>query len=257
MLLAVDSGNTNIVFALFDNELIKGVWRFSTDINRTADELGIWLDQLLSMKNISRQQVKACIIASVVPTVLFSLKQLCFYYFGCEALVVGDKDVDLGIKVLVDYPHEVGADRLVNSVAAYSDYTGPLIVIDFGTATTFDVVDIEGNYCGGVIAPGINLSLQTLHTTAAKLPCVAICRPETVIGKTTESAMQSGIYWGYVGLIENIIKRIKYEFGSSMSVVATGGLASLFTKASSTIDHIDLNLTLRGLSKIYRLNSSI
>jgi type III pantothenate kinase len=254
MLLVIDSGNTNIVFALFDGNRILGEWRSSTDTDRTADEFGVWLDQLLSMEGIDRRQVRACIIASVVPAMVFTLKQLCRRYFGSEALVVGDEGVDLGIKVLMDRPDEVGADRLVNAVAAHNGYQGPLIVIDFGTATTFDVVDGDGNYCGGVIAPGINLSLQALHMAAAKLPRVAIGRPKTVIGKSTVPAMRSGIYWGYVGLIEGLVRRIRNEFGVDMTVVATGGLAPLFAEATDVIQHLDFDLTLRGLLQIYRLN---
>lgn len=254
MLLVIDSGNTNIVFALFDGDRVLGEWRSSTDTERTADEFGVWLDQLLSMEGIDRRQVRASIIASVVPAMVFTLKQLCRRYFGCEALVVGDEGVDLGIKVLVDRPDEVGADRLVNTVAAHNAYDGSLIVIDFGTATTFDVVDEEGNYCGGVIAPGINLSLQALHMAAAKLPRVAIGRPKTIIGKATVPAMRSGIYWGYVGLIEGLVGRIRNEYGSAMTVVATGGLAPLFAEATTVIQHLDFDLTLRGLLQIYRLN---
>jgi type III pantothenate kinase len=254
MLLVIDSGNTNIVFALYDGDQVRGEWRSSTDTDRTADEFGVWLDQLLSMEGINRRQVNSCIIASVVPAMVFTLKQLCRRYFGCEALVVGDEGVDLGIQLLVDRPEEVGADRLVNAVAAHSRYEGALIVIDFGTATTFDVVDSNGDYCGGAIAPGINLSLQALHMAAAKLPRVAIGRPKTIIGKATVPAMRSGVYWGYVGLIEGLVKRIKEEFGSAMTVVATGGLAPLFAEATDAIQHLDYDLTLRGLLQIYRLN---
>jgi type III pantothenate kinase len=256
MLLAIDSGNTNIVFALFDSETLRGEWRSSTDTNRTADEFGVWLTQLMAMEAIERNQVTDCIIASVVPAVMFTLKQLCRRYFGREALVVGDEGVKLGLNVLLDRPEEVGADRLVNAVAAHQFYQGPLIVIDFGTATTFDVVDRNGDYCGGAIAPGINLSLEALHAAAAKLPRVAIGRPKSVIGKATVPAMRSGIYWGYVGLIEGLVKRITVEFGEEMIVVATGGLAPLFAEATDVIDHLQSDLTLRGLLEIYRRNRS-
>lgn len=254
MLLAIDSGNTNIVFALFDGEELRGEWRSSTDTNRTADEFGVWLTQLMTMEGIDREQVEDCIIASVVPAVMFTLKQLCRRYFGREALVVGDEGVELGIAVLLDRPEEVGADRLVNAVAAHQYYRGPLIIIDFGTATTFDVVDAAGNYCGGAIAPGINLSLEALHAAAAKLPRVAIGRPKSVIGKATVPAMRSGIYWGYVGLIEGLVQRISTEFGATMTVVATGGLAPLFAEATGVINHLQSDLTLRGLLEIYRRN---
>jgi len=256
MLLAIDSGNTNIVFALFDGDELRGEWRSSTNTDRTADEYGVWLTQLMAMQGIDRTLVDACIIASVVPQVMFTLKNLCRRYFGHEALVVGENGVNLGIEVLLDRPEEVGADRLVNAVAAHKYYKGPLIVIDFGTATTFDVVDKSGNYCGGCIAPGINLSLEALHAAAAKLPRVAIGRPKRVIGKATVPAMRSGVYWGYVGLIEGLVRRIMAEFGEKMTVVATGGLAPLFSEATDVIDHLQSDLTLRGLLEIYRLNRS-
>ncbi|MBI2236732.1 MAG: type III pantothenate kinase [Magnetospirillum sp.] len=257
MLLAIDSGNTNIVFAVFDGEQVRGEWRASTDTERTADELGVWLTQLLSIAGLERKAVTAAIVASVVPAMVFSLKTLCRRYFACEPLVVGDEGVELGIEVRLDRPEEVGADRLVNAVAAHKCYQGPLIVIDFGTATTFDVVDSEGNYCGGAIAPGINLSLEALHMAAAKLPRVAIGRPKQVIGKATVPAMQSGIFWGYVGLIEGLVMRIKAEFGAEMLVVATGGLAPLFAEATKDIDHLDADLTLRGLLEIHRRNARL
>jgi len=256
MLLAIDSGNTNIVFAVYDGDQVRGEWRASTDAERTADELGVWLTQLLSIEGMSRTDIKAAIIASVVPAMVFGLKTLCRRYFKCEPLVVGDEGVDLGIGIFLDRPEEVGADRLVNAVAAHQRYPGPLIIIDFGTATTFDVVDKGGNYCGGAIAPGINLSLQALHMAAAKLPRVAIGRPRQVVGKATVPAMQSGIFWGYVGLIEGLVRRIKDEVGEEMLVVATGGLAPLFLEATPVIDRLDPDLTLRGLLTIHRLNAT-
>lgn len=254
MLLAIDSGNTNIVFAVFDGDEVKGEWRASTHADRTADELGVWLTQLLAIAGLDRKDIDAAIIASVVPAMVFNLKTLCRRYFGCQPLVVGDEGVTLGLDIRLDRPEEVGADRLVNAVSAHMRFGGPLIVIDFGTATTFDVVDGEGNYCGGAIAPGINLSLEALHMAAAKLPRVAIGRPKRVIGKATVPAMRSGIYWGYVGLIEGLVSRISAEFGATMTVVATGGLAPLFLEATSVIDHLAPDLTLRGLLEIHRRN---
>ena len=255
MLLAIDSGNTNIVFAVYDGDILRGEWRASTDSERTADELGVWLTQLLSIEGLNRLDITSAIVASVVPAMVFSLKTLCRRYFRCEPLVVGDEGVNLGLSILLDRPEEVGADRLVNAVAAHKCYKGPLIVIDFGTATTFDVVDATGNYCGGAIAPGINLSLEALHAAAAKLPRVAIGRPKQVIGRATVPAMQSGIFWGYVGLIEGLVRRIKEEFGAEMLVVATGGLAPLFADATKVINALDADLTLRGLLEIHRRNS--
>ncbi|WP_142847032.1 type III pantothenate kinase [Telmatospirillum sp. J64-1] len=254
MLLVIDSGNTNIVFAVYDGDELRGEWRSSTDGNRTADEFGVWLSHLMELQGLKRDEVTSAIIASVVPAVVFSLKTLCRRYFNCEPLVVGDEGLQLGLRILLDRPEEVGADRLVNAVAAHKFYKGPLIVIDFGTATTFDVVDSDGNYCGGAIAPGINLSLEALHSAAAKLPRVAIGRPKQVIGKATVPAMQSGIFWGYLGLIEGLVARIKAEFGGPMTVVATGGLAPLFVDATDAIDHLDHDLTLRGLVEIHRRN---
>lgn len=257
MLLAIDSGNTNIVFAVYDGDVLRGEWRASTHTDRTADELGVWLTQLLSIEGLDRTDISAAIVASVVPAMVFGLKTLCRRYFKCEPLVVGDEGVDLGLSILLDRPEEVGADRLVNAVAAHKYYKGPLIVIDFGTATTFDVVDGEGNYCGGAISPGINLSLEALHMAAAKLPRVAIGRPRQVIGRATVPAMQSGIFWGYVGLIEGLVTRIKAEFGAEMMVLATGGLAPLFAEATPVIDALDADLTLRGLLEIHRLNARL
>ena len=255
MLLAIDSGNTNIVFAVFDdNGGIVGEWRSSTDANRTADEFGVWLIQLMTLDGIERAAVKEAIIATVVPAMLFNLKSLCRKYFGCDPMVVGDRKVRLGIEVLIDRPEDVGADRLANTVAAHEYYGGPLIVLDFGTGTTFEVVDGDGNYRGGAIAPSINHSLEALHQAAAKLPRIAIGRPERVIGKGTTEAMQSGVYWGYVSMVEGMVARIRREFGAAMKVIATGGLAPLFVEAKDAIDHVDLDLTLKGLFAIHRRN---
>lgn len=254
MLLAIDSGNTNTVFAVYDGETRRGEWRASSDAKRTADEYGVWLTHLMALEHLRQADIDAAIIATVVPETLFSLKTLCRRYFGCDPLVVGEPSVDVGIRILVDYPEDVGADRLVNAAAARERYGGPLIVIDFGTATTFDVVDADGNYYGGVIAPGINLSLDALHRAAAKLPRIAVQRPAQVIGKRTTQAMMSGVYWGYVGLIEGLVARITAEYGAPMTVVATGGLAPLFADATTAIQHLDADLTLRGLASIHRRN---
>lgn len=262
MLLAIDSGNTNVVFAVFDDQgEMRGEWRSATNVNRTADELWVWLTHLLQLAEIKRTDIDAAIIATVVPATLFNLKSLCRKYFHVDPLIVGEPEVELGIGILMDHPDEVGADRLVNAVAANERYGGPLIVIDFGTATTFDVIDSKGNYCGGVIAPGINLSLEALHQAAAKLPRVAITKPKRVIGKSTVPAMQAGIFWGYVGLIEGLVVRIRKEFaadhggeGADMQVIATGGLAPLFVDSSPYINVSDVELTLNGLRSIYCRN---
>lgn len=258
MLLAIDSGNTNTVFSIFDEDgTVRGEWRSSTDTNRTADEFGVWLNQLMSINGISGKDVNHSIIATVVPAILFNLKTLCRKYFNSEPLVIGEENVNLGIKILVDRPEEVGADRLVNAIAAHAAYQGALICIDFGTATTFDVVAANGDYCGGAIAPGINLSLEALHMAAAKLPRVAIERPQNgAIGKNTLEAMQSGIFWGYIGMIEGLTHRIKAEFKEPMLVVATGGLAPLFSAHTNVIEYSDPDLTLRGLFAIYERNKN-
>ena len=254
MLLAINANNTNTVFAIWEGDRLRGAWRASTDAGRTADEYVVWLDHLLALEGLMRQQLTGTIIASVVPEANFNLVTLCRRYCRSEPMVVGEPGVALGARALVDRPEEVGADRLVNTVAAHDRYKAPLIVVDFGTATTFDVVDDDGNYCGGVIAPGINLSLAALHMAAAKLPSVRIRRIEQVIGKNTVACMRSGIFWGYVGLVEGIVERIKREFGSPMRVIATGGLAPVFDGATTVIEEIDPDLTLWGLRLIHQRN---
>jgi type III pantothenate kinase len=254
MLLAINCGNTNVVFAIYDGSVQRGVWRCSTDPRRTADEYLVWLKELLALDGIAPREIDGAIMAVVVPDALFGLKTLCRRYFACDPLVVGEEGCRVGIEAKVDYPAEVGADRLVNSVAGHSRYGGPLIVIDFGTATTFDVIDAKGNYCGGVIAPGIQLSLQALYLGTAKLPKIAIRRPAKVIGTSTVACMQSGVFWGYVGLIEGTIARIRKEFAAPMKVVATGGLATLFEGAVEAIEQAEPDLTLRGLAEIHAFN---
>ncbi|MGE5146081.1 MAG: type III pantothenate kinase [Candidatus Eiseniibacteriota bacterium] len=255
MLLAIDSGNTNIVFAVYEGDRRRGEWR-SSSVNRlTADEYAVWLIQLMALQGMTPADVTDAIIANVVPAVTFDLRTLCRRYFNCDPLIVGESGVELGIDVHMDMPkEEIGADRLVNAIGAAGRYPLPLIVVDFGTATTFDVVDAKGDYCGGVIAPGINLSLEALNLAAAKLPRIAVKKPPSVIGKSTVPAMQSGVYWGYISLIEGVVRRIAEEFGSKMTVVATGGLAPLFAEAVDAIEHLDPDLTLRGLVEIHRRN---
>ena len=254
MLLAIDAGNTNIVFAVFDGEQVRGEWRASTDTDRTADELGVWLMQLLTIEGMRREDIQSAIIASVVPAMVFSLKTLCRRYFGCDPVVVGSEGVDLGINILLDRPEEVGADRLVNAVAAHQCYDGPMIVIDFGTATTFDVVDEDGNYCGGAISPGINLSLEALHMAAAALPHVDVTKPARAIGTNTVACMQSGVYWGYVGLIEGIVREVRRERPRPSKVIGTGGLAALFAQGTDIFDSIEDDLTMHGLVLINDFN---
>jgi type III pantothenate kinase len=254
MLLGINANNTNTVFAVWDGAELKGAWRAATDAKRTADEYVVWLDHLLALDGLSRADITGTIIASVVPEANFNLLTLCRRYCSSEPLVVGEAGVALGAKALVERPEEVGADRLLNAVAAHDRYKGPLVVVDFGTSTNFDVVDKNGNFCGGVIAPGVNLSMTALHMAAAKLPSVRVRRVERVIGKNTVACMQSGLFWGYVGLIEGLVVRIKREFGSPMRVIVTGGLAPLFEGAIDGIDDIDPDLTLWGLRLIYDRN---
>ncbi len=259
MLLAIDAGNTNIVFAIHDGAKLLHKWRISSSSSRTADEYMVWLTQLMNLENISPKNISGAIIATVVPQALFPLQLLCRRYFNCTPLVIGEDNVDLCLQVKLDNPKEVGADRLVNAVAAHKKYGGPMVIIDFGTATTFDVIDALGNYCGGVISAGVNLSVEALHLAAAKLPRVAVEKPEAVIGTGTISAIQSGIFWGYVGLVEGLVRRIKKEFTESypdaeMKVLATGGLAPLFMDAVTDIEVVDQELTTYGLFEIYSQN---
>ncbi len=255
MLLAIDSGNTNVVCAVYDGDELRGPWRVSTNPHRTADEYAVWLIQLMSMAGVTPADIDATIIGSVVPEATFNLSRLCQRYFNHEPLIVGRPDCFLGIGVDVDMPaEEVGADRVANAVAAQDRYHPPLIVVDFGTATTFDVVDRVGNYCGGVIAPGINLSLRALDMAAAQLPRIGIRRPPRVVGRSTIPAMQSGVFWGYVGLVEGIVGRVRAERGEAMEVLATGGLAPLIAGATAAIDHVEPDLTLWGLRLIHRKN---
>ena len=244
--MAIDAGNTNIVFAACQGDVIRGQWRAVTETARTADEYAVMLGPLLALEGLTFADLTGAIIATVVPAALFDLRQFCRKYLKCEPLVVKDPSLDLGIGINVERPGAVGADRLVNAIAGHASYQGALIVVDFGTATTFDVVAANGDYEGGVIAPGANLSAEALHRAAAMLPRVAIARTHKVIGKDTVPAMQSGLYWGYVGLIDTIVARIREEYGQPMTVIATGGLASLFRQAPA-IQHVDPDLTIRGL----------
>ncbi len=254
MLLAIDVGNTNTVFALFVNETMLGSWRCITQAQRTADEYAVFLHTLIQEKGIDSRNINAAIVGSVVPEANFNLAKLCRDYLNCEPLMVGAPQVETGVKILLDEPTEIGADRIINAVGGVLAYQPPLLIIDFGTATTFDVVDAEGNYVGGAIAPGINLSLQALHMAAAKLPRIGIAPTKNVIAKNTHDAIRSGVYWGYASLIEGMIARIKTEFGQPMTVVATGGLAPMFLDVVKGIDHLNDHMTLMGLCEIYQRN---
>jgi type III pantothenate kinase len=255
MLLAVEQGNTNTLFAVHDGDEWIAQWRAATESTRTADEYAVWLVQLLAMRDLTMTDLDACIVSSVVPQSVFNLRNLARRYLHTEPLVVGE-NVDLGIQVRIDKPSEAGADRLVNAIGAHVAYPGDLIVVDSGTATTFDVVAADGGFEGGVITPGINLSMQALHDAAAKLPRVAIRRPESnhVVGHDTVEAMQSGVFWGYISMIEGLVRRIKEERGAPLTVVGTGGIASLFEGDTDAIDVFDHDVTIRGLLEIYRRN---
>jgi type III pantothenate kinase len=254
MLLAIDAGNTNVKFALVDGLEIKARWRIATDARRTADQYAPWLIQLLEIEGYDRSIVTEVLIATVVPRALHNLQLLASKYFGVEAGVAGRAPFDWGIALDVDEPQQVGADRAVNAIAAHTAHRGDLIVISFGTATTVDHIDYRGAYMGGIIAPGLNLSLDALVAAAAKLPRIAIEAPtdDSVIGRTTESQMLIGVYWGYVAMIEGLLSRMKGQIGRPVKVVATGGLATVFQQHSHLFDAVDPDLTLRGIAILHQ-----
>lgn len=259
MLLAIDAGNTNVVFALVEPgqgggaPVIRTRWRIATDARRTADEYAVWLNQLLQLEGYAMADVDAVIIATVVPRALHNLQVLSSKYFKVEPLVAGEEGAEWGITLDVAEPGSVGADRVINVIAAHAREPGDIIIIDFGTATTFDVVDYTGAYKGGIIAPGINLSLDALVSAAAKLPRIAIEAPETasVIGRTTEEQMHIGVFWGYVAMMEGLVERIRAQIGRPARVIATGGLAALFDKHTDVFDLTVSDLTIEGLSMLY------
>ncbi len=255
MLLVIDAGNTNVVFAIHDGSAWVGRWRISTDDRRTADEYAVWLLNLMERAGLSPSCVKRAIIGTVVPAALYELRRLCRFWLHAEPLVA-NHELDWKMDVLVDTPSELGADRLLNGLASHRLYGGPLIVVDFGTATTFDVVDREGRYCGGAIAPGVNLSMDALHKAAARLPRVSVGRPVEAIGRNTSVAMRSGLFWGYVGLVEGIVRRIAGEMDEPAKVVATGGLAPLFSEGTTLFDEVAPDLTLEGLRLLAGQNSA-
>jgi len=255
MLLAIDCGNTNTLFAVHDGQDWRARWRTATHTTRTADEYAVWLHQLLSLSGLSFAHLNACVISSVVPQSLFNLRNLSRRYLDAEPLVIGDPQVDIGVEVRLERPQEAGADRLVNALGCRVAHDGALLIVDSGTATTFDVVSADGAFEGGIIAPGVNLSMQALHAAAAQLPRIAIEKPPGVIGKNTVDAMKAGVFWGYIHLIDGLVRQVKAEYREPMTVVATGGVASLFEGAAQTIDHFDPDVTLRGLYEVWRRNS--
>ena len=256
MLLVVDVGNTNTLFAVHDGAAFVGEWRCATDHERTADEYYVWLRSLMTLTSVDAA-ISEVIVSSVVPQVVFNLRVLCARYFDTRPLVVGKPDCALPVGVRVDKGTVVGADRLVNTVGAFDRHGGDLIVVDFGTATTFDVVDRDGAYIGGAIAPGVNTSLKALHAAAAALPHVDVTMPDHVIGTNTVDCMQAGVYWGYVGLIEKICDKIAAEHGRAMKVIGTGGLSTLFDQGTDVFNALESDLTLHGLVLIHAHNRKI
>jgi type III pantothenate kinase len=253
MLLCIDTGNTNTVFSIWDGNSFLATWRTSTEWQRTADQYFVWLSTLMAAKKMD-VVIDEVIISSTVPRVVFNLRVLCDRYFGCRPYVVGKPDCQLPVNPRVDEGTTVGPDRLVNAAGAFNRHGGNLIVVDFGTATTFDVVASDGAYVGGVIAPGVNLSLEALHHAAAALPHVDIAKPQSVIGTNTVACMQSGVYWGYIGLVREICARIRAERDTPMQVIGTGGLAPLFEQGETLFDHYEDDLTMHGLTVIHRYN---
>lgn len=256
MLLAIDCGNTNTVFSIWNGTSFVATWRIATDHKRTADEYFVWLSSLMMLSKVEAQITEA-IISSTVPRVVFNLRVLCNRYYDCRPLVVGKPECHLPVMPRVDQGVTVGPDRLVNTVSAHDRHGGDLIVVDFGTATTFDVVDADGAYIGGVIAPGVNLSLEALHMAAAALPHIDVARPAFAIGTNTVACMQSGVYWGYIGLVEGIVREVRKERDRPMKVIATGGLASLFAQDTSLFDSVEDDLTMHGLVLINSYNKEL
>ena len=253
MLLCIDTGNTNTVFAIWDGNKFLSTWRTSTEWQRTADQYFVWLNTLMRAENL-QVTIDEVIISSTVPRVVFNLRLLCDRYFNCRPVVVGKPDCLLPTAPRVDQGTIVGPDRLVNTAGAYDRHGGDLIVVDFGTATTFDVVAHDGAYIGGAIAPGVNLSLEALHHAAAALPHVDITKPQAVIGTNTVHCMQSGVFWGYIGLVREICARTKAEYDKPMKIIGTGGLAPLFAQAEVLFDVIEDDLTMHGLTVIHQYN---
>ncbi|MBD1204174.1 MAG: type III pantothenate kinase [Rhodobacteraceae bacterium] len=256
MLLTIDCGNTNTVFSIWDGTRFIATWRIATDHKRTADEYFVWLSSLMMLTK-TEATITDAIISSTVPRVVFNLRVLCNRYFDCRPLVVGKPECRLPVLPRVDQGTTVGPDRLVNTVGAHDRHGGDLIVVDFGTATTFDVVDSDGAYIGGVIAPGVNLSLEALHMAAAALPHVDVSRPAKAIGTNTVACMQSGVYWGYIGLVEGIVREVRKERDREMKVIATGGLASLFAQDTALFDSVEDDLTMHGLMLIDAYNREL
>ncbi|WP_110926100.1 type III pantothenate kinase [Bacillus massiliglaciei] len=253
MIFVLDVGNTNTALGVYEGDTLKYHWRIETSRNKTEDEYGMVVKSLFQHENLDSEQIDGIIISSVVPPIMFSLERMCQKYFGIKPLVVGP-GVKTGLNIKYENPREVGADRIVNAVAGIHEYKSPLIIVDFGTATTYCYINEDKQYMGGAIAPGINISTEALYTRASKLPRIEITRPEGIIGKNTVSAMQAGIVYGFVGQVEGIVSRIKKQSKEEPMVIATGGLAPLIANESTVIDTVDPYLTLKGLQLIYKRN---
>lgn len=254
MLFVLDVGNTNTVLGVFEQEKLKYHWRIKTDRYKTEDEYGMLIKSLFDFNGIELTDISGVIISSVVPPIMFPLERMCKRYFMLEPVIVGKETVVTNLKMCYPNPKEIGADRIVNAVGAIKEYKAPLVVIDFGTATTYCYINDAEEYCGGIISPGINISMEALYQRASKLPKIEIEAPANIVGKSTVEAMQSGVFYGYIGQVDGIVNRIKKNFNTSPTVIATGGLASLIGEASETIDHVDPYLTLKGLYEIYQMN---
>lgn len=253
MLLVIDIGNTNVVYGIYDGETLLHHWRVSTNRASTADEYGMALRTLFTYAGFRHEEIDGIVIASVVPPLNMAIEQMCSRYFGIEPLVIGP-GVRTGLSIRYESPREIGADRIVDAVAGYNKYGGPLIIVDFGTATTFGVIAEDGTYLGGAICPGVNTSTEALFQHAARLPRIDLVKPKNVIGKNTVAGMQAGIIYGYVGLVDGIVRRIWAELGQQGRVVATGGLAELIAPESETIETVDQFLTLEGMRLVYLRN---
>ncbi|WP_077623925.1 type III pantothenate kinase [Sediminibacillus massiliensis] len=256
MIFVLDVGNTNTVLGVFASEELKYQWRIKTDRYKTEDEFAMLIKSLLEHEGITFSDIKGVIISSVVPPIMNALDRMCRNYFHKQPMIIGSSEVDNLLDMKYPNPAEIGADRIVNAVGAIEEYGSPLVIIDFGTATTYCYINEAKEYVGGAIAPGINISMEALYSNAAKLPKIEIKRPESVVGSSTVEAMQSGVYFGYIGQVDEVVRRLKKESETDVKVVATGGLAPLIGHDSATIDIIDPSLTLKGLYLIYKHNEN-
>ncbi|RYG72678.1 type III pantothenate kinase [Lentibacillus lipolyticus] len=254
MLFVLDAGNTNTVLGVFDGDTLIHEWRIKTDRHKTEDEYAILMKSLLGHENIALSDISGIAISSVVPPIMFALEKMCTKYFHIEPMIISSASARQFLKMTYPNPQEIGADRIVNAVGAIEEYGAPLIIIDFGTATTYCCINSDGAYHGGLIAPGVQISLEALYQKASKLPKIEIQAPENVIGRSTVEAMESGVFYGYVAQVDGIVNRMKKEMGTTPSVIATGGLAPLIANKSETVDHADKHLTLKGLYKLYSSN---